>query len=178
MGIIDVNSRRGYTIARPKYVICADYFGDIEEQLPEECVKWENILVREAVLSRDKAERLQLNQGLETVELERCGVIEGVPLCLERWTISGDRLKGRHLSGNEQIYAYMRETGKGPVYSNQTMDICYAGQREAELFKMEALAPLLLIRVYTYDAGGIFFDYHECLFRPERFLFAARETSV
>ena len=129
--------------------------------------------MREERLTQERANKMQLQEGLRVVSLQRCGVISGERVCLERWMIPRERLEGKNLSGYEKMHTYLALLGCRPVYMNQLMDIVYATREEAELLQKRALAPLIQLRGYAYDLSGAFFHYYECLMKPERFEFAA-----
>ncbi|MCI5479794.1 MAG: GntR family transcriptional regulator [Lachnospiraceae bacterium] len=175
-GMLKVNSRCGYTVAEPRYQICVSKLMDMEDCIKNKVIVWKNVLVSQLVLQEEEAEKLQLNKGQELIEIKRCAEADGQPLCLERWLLPKDRLYSCDLSGTEQIYACGRSMGKGPVYANQMLDIFYAGSEESKILEVELLEPLVLLQGYSYDASGILFDYHEQLFRSDRFLFVASEA--
>lgn len=172
-GFVTVKNRCGYRVCPPRYVLDVGKIMDFEDRAAKEDFKWDAVLVREERLTQERANKMQLQEGLRVVSLQRCGVISGERVCLERWMIPRERLEGKKLSGYEKMHAYLALSGCRPVYMNQLMDIVYATREEAELLQKRALAPLIQLRGYAYDLSGAFFHYYECLMKPERFEFAA-----
>lgn len=172
-GLVAVKSRCGYLVCPPRYVFDVGKIMDFEDRVRKEEFAWDDVLVREERLTQERANRMQLNVGMHVLSLQRCGVISGERVCMERWMIPGERLEDKKLSGYEKMHAYLALSGCRPVYMNQLMDIVYATREEAELLEKRALAPLVQLRGYAYDLSGAFFHYYECLMKPEKFEFAA-----
>lgn len=174
--LVTVKSRCGYLVCPPRYVIDVGKIMDFEDRAVEKDFAWDDVFIREERLTKETANKMQLNVGLYVLSLQRCGVVSEERVCMERWMIPKERLDGKKLSGYEKMHAYLAVLGCRPVYMNQLMDIVYATREEAELLQKKALAPLIQLRGYAYDLSGAFFHYYECLMKPEKFEFTADDN--
>ncbi len=137
-GLLDVNSRQGYTVSEKRVIYRTDREADLETLFAEEHFLWKR---EETVLSdADMPE-----EWLRTLP-------------------PGKRLRSRLLSGSrdgrvlcaEQEYVVLDEGGRPErgVFTGWKMDIRYADAQDSARFAIPLLSPLLCIRGYHFHAEG------------------------